>query len=274
MSGTLPGVDVSSFQGPPGNWRAEAGKITWAAVKLTELGVTGSRYVSPVAAPDWAFLQAQGKGRIAYLFGHPGVSATASAGLFLAELNALGLHDGDGIALDLEVTDGRSAAWVASWAHDVLALLERETHRKPLLYTFLSFAQAGNCAGLGKYPLWIADPSSPRGHPRVPAPWKTWAIHQHAISGNIDRDVAAYAGLNAMRSALGRKKPPVTTIKADGKTRLHDLAGGLHVGSAHLLRLQASPSRPFPHKLAAYVNEVFAASKVPVPEGVELEKPS
>ena len=84
--------------------------------------------------------------------------------------DAVGLADGDGVALDLEVTDGLSAAVVASWAHDVLRLLERQLRRVPLLYTFLSFADEGNCAGLGGYPLWIADPSSPAAGPASPHP--------------------------------------------------------------------------------------------------------
>jgi hypothetical protein len=71
----------------------------------------------------------------------------------------------------------------------------------------VDFAQEGNCAGLGRYPLWIADPSSTKGHPRVPGPWKTWAIHQYDISGAIDRDVAKYATETAMFDALGKKTP-------------------------------------------------------------------
>ena len=83
---SLPGCDVSSFQGPPADWKTAAGKIRWAGVKITELEPGGTRYVNPDAAADWAFLKQQKMGRIAYLFGHPSVSAAESVAFFAAEL--------------------------------------------------------------------------------------------------------------------------------------------------------------------------------------------
>jgi lysozyme len=201
-------VDVASFQGPPAQWRSAAGNISWAAVKLTELGTGGSRYVNPDAAADWAYLKQNGKGRIAYLFGHPSTSVSTTVSFFASEARKLGLSDRDGIALDLEVTDGRTAAQVASWAVSVQEGLFHTLHRTPVLYTFLSFAEGGNCAGLGHYPLWIADPSSAEGRPRVPRPWTTWAVHQYSQSNNLDRDVANYASRTAMFAALGKPEGP------------------------------------------------------------------
>ena len=204
---TLPGVDVSSFQGPPGSWTTVAGHIVWAAVKLTELEPNGTRYINPDAQADWDWLKANGKGRIAYLFGHPAVSATETVTFFLSELNHIGLRDTDAVALDLEVTDGLRPAQVAAWGVSVQSQLKTKLDRPPLLYTFVNFAKEGNCAGLGGYPLWIADPNNPPGQPVVPAPWKTWAIHQYAITGAIDRDVANYATQAAMFGALGKQTP-------------------------------------------------------------------
>ncbi|MHB1433664.1 MAG: glycoside hydrolase family 25 protein, partial [Streptosporangiaceae bacterium] len=176
--GLLDGVDVSSFQGPPSTWRSEAGAIAWAGVKLTELQPGGVTYVNPDAKADWDYLASHKLGRIAYLFGHPSVGALATVEFFTSQLRPLGLSDPDAVMLDLEVTDGLPPASVDAWARDVLAELEHRLHRKPLLYTYLSFAQAGNTASVGGYPLWISDPSSPKGHPQVPAPWTHWTIHQ------------------------------------------------------------------------------------------------
>jgi lysozyme len=222
----LPGVDVSSFQGPPGTWKAEAGKIDWAAVKLTELEPNGTRYVNPDAAADWNFLQNNNKGRVAYLFGHPSVSATETVSFFVTQLRKIGLHDGDGVALDLEVTDGRTAAQVSHWADAVTADLHKTLGRPPVVYTFLSFAETGNCAGLGRYPLWIADPSSPAGRPQVPKPWHTWAMHQYDISGSIDRDVANYPSLAAMKKALGKSEPKEPDVKKIGGNIVGALSAG------------------------------------------------
>lgn len=208
VSGRLPGVDVSSFQGPPGDWVAAAGDIDWGAVKLTELEANGTRYVNPDVQADWDWLKANNKGRIAYFFGHPSVSADDTVSFFLSELNKIGLHNTDAVCLDLEVTDGLGPAAVSAWADDVQSQLESTIDRTPLLYTFIDFAQEGNCAGLGRYPLWIAAPSDPPGQPEVPAPWTSWAIHQYDISGNIDRDVANYASQAAMFEALGKNTTP------------------------------------------------------------------
>jgi len=202
------GVDVSAYQGRPETWRAEAGAISWAAVKLTELEPNGTRYVNEFAAADWSWLRQNNKSRIAYLFGHPSVSAADSVDFFLAELSRLGLENDDGVALDLEDTDGLRPEQVSAWAQAVMADLVRRLGRQPVLYTFLSFAQAGNCAGLGSYPLWIADPSSRAGHPRVPPPWRKWVIHQYDISGPIDRDLANYRSQSAMTDALGKQEVP------------------------------------------------------------------
>ncbi len=213
--GLLHGVDVSSFQGLPSHWSQVAGPISWAAVKITELEPNGVHYVNPDAGPDWAYLQRQNLNRVAYLFGHPSVNAGDTVTFFLSELDKLGLHDGDGIALDLEVTDGLGPAAVSAWARNVASQLHARTGRQPVIYTFLSFAESGNCAGLGHYPLWIADPSSAMGRPQVPAPWTAWTMHQYRIIGAIDRDVAKFASPAAMRAALGKPK----------ESNVHNLGG-------------------------------------------------
>jgi lysozyme len=202
---TISGVDVSVYQGVPGAWTGAAGSFSFAAVKFTELEADGTRYVDPDAGADWSWLKAHGKYRIAYLFGHPSVSAADTVSFFASEVAKSGLEDADAIAVDLETTDGLAAAKVASWADTVLGDLHTRYGRPPLLYTYLDFAREGNCAGLGGYPLWISDPSSAAGSPTVPAPWKDWAIHQYSITGAIDRNAAHYASVAAMRAALGKK---------------------------------------------------------------------
>lgn len=229
----LHGVDVSSYQGTPGDWVAAAGALDWAAVKFTEYGPGGSEYTDPDAVYDWQWLAENGKGRIGYLFAHPSTSPANTVGLFASAAADIGLADGDGVALDFEVTDDLPAAQVAQWAHDVLALLEAEFGRVPVVYTYLGFAWAGNCTGLSKYPLWIADPDSPPGKPIVPAPWSAWSIHQYSISGQVDQDVTAWATLAEMAAAIGKAQPgpapaPAAVITGKDDGMIIDLPPGAH----------------------------------------------
>lgn len=252
---TLQGVDLSSYNGPPGTWQQAAGDITWAAVKLTELGVGGSRYVSPDAAADWAFLKQHGKGRIAYCFGHPSVSPDETVSFFASEVAKVGLEDADAVALDLESNDiNVSPAAVAEWACDVQAALEVDYDRVPLLYTFRNFAAEGNCAGLAKYPLWISDPSDAAGQPQVPAPWTGWAIHQHSTSGAIDRDVANYATLDAMQDALGRRAPrKVIHWHVNGIVTLAGVAERHHTTPQVMLRLARREHHVYRPEMQRYI---------------------
>jgi lysozyme len=245
----LHGVDIASYQGQPSSWRDAAGDLAWAAVKLTELEPGGYEYTDPDAAADWAYLGEHGLGRIAYLFAHPSVSAMDSVNLFTEALDRVGLADTDGVALDFEVTDGCSAAATAAWAADVLGLMKRALGRTPVLYTFLAFAHAGNCAGLEGYPLWIADPSSAPGHPRVPAPWGTWAIHQYSITGQVDQDVTVWATTAEMAAAIGKPTAPVAapvfTREDDGM--LIPLPPGERVGFAPWPALEEGQEAPYKH---------------------------
>lgn len=253
----LPGVDVSSFQGEPSAWRGDAGRIQWAAVKFTELGPGGSRYVNPDAGADWAFLEQQGKGRVAYLFGHPSVPVAETVSLFLAELRAAGLEDGDGAAVDLEVTDGLGPEAVDRWALEVLQELDRQLDRLPLLYSFPYFIEAGNCASLGQYLLWLANPSAAQGHPQVPiGPWKSCAIQQWQITGVIDRDVALYPDLAAMRRAIGRRQPPkVVHWRAIGIWSLAKEAQVHHTTPEVMLALAAAAGHAYRPAMKRYIEK-------------------
>jgi len=243
-------------------------------VKFSEFKPGSISYRNPDAGTDFAYLRRLGKGRIAYLFGHPSTSVTATVALFAGMCDALGLEDGDGIALDHEVTDGLSAAQVSQWARDVLRLLERALHRRPVCYTYLSFAWAGNCAGLGGYDLWISDPGRPPGYPRVPAPWNTWRIHQWGVTG-IDRDLADWPSLAAMRAAIGRPRPKPPRIEEDPMLLFRGVNAetplALPEGTA-FVRFYAGPQHAelrchFPSGQVADVHLTGTSEKVLVPAG-------
>jgi Glycosyl hydrolases family 25 len=188
----LTGCDISAFQSsiPSGQ--------EFVILKATE----GVDYVDSHFGGWWP--QLGGRLRGAYHFCHPANDPVVEATHFLAEVEDR-LAPGDLVVLDFETADGMSPAHCAAWAKTWLQHVQARTGRVPLVYTFLSFANEGYCAGLGGFPLWVADPSSPRGKPRVPPPWKDWVLHQYATSGGIDHDV--FNGDAVTWKALGSQTP-------------------------------------------------------------------
>ena len=201
------GIDISSYQGS--TWGSFAKNKAFALAKCTE----GTGYTSPDFAWDWAEIRKLGLVRGAYHFGRPATDAAAQAAYFLATVRSHGLLPGDLLALDLEVSDGLPPAAVAAWAQRFLAAVRRAVGNAVLVYTFPNFAQTGHCAGLGVWPLWIADPNHPAGHPTVPAPWKSWAFHQYSTRP-LDED--CFNGDVAALKAFASPPKPVEDTMPSG----------------------------------------------------------
>ncbi|WP_372494394.1 glycoside hydrolase family 25 protein [Actinoallomurus purpureus] len=107
----LKGIDVSSHQGTV-DWDAWKRKgLAFAVAKATE----GRTIHDSEFARNWAELRRAGLVCGAYHFGHPGNDANTEADFFLSTVRPRGLEAGDLLVLDLEQTDGRSAAHVSSW---------------------------------------------------------------------------------------------------------------------------------------------------------------
>jgi hypothetical protein len=122
----------------------------------------------------------------------------------------------------------------------------------------LSFADAGNCHGLGGWPLWMSDPSSPAGRPRIPSPWSTYAIHQFGTTGSIDRDTANYESLGAMQAHLGR-----AAAGSPGKDR--DMPSGTLLPSGPTpIRTIQRKLIPFSQLLLSTIPAVSAAEAIPL----------
>lgn len=274
----IKGVDVASFQGLPGQWSKDpaAKGIQWAGVKFTEVSidpVTGHLrvYINPDAKADWDYLWEHKLGRVAYLFAHPKVSVEETIGTFKQMTDKLGLLDTDGIAVDLEVTDGMSPAAVSSWARELFAELAKLYGRRIILYTFESFVTSGNCEGLGNYFLWIASLTTP-GLPVVPHPFQDWFAQQYAQAGAIDQDVAHFSTLAAMRAAMG--KPAFHTVEAVWVTAGMD---GL-VELSHLIQteipviLERTLSASANHRFAPGLHEYLTVGdlEAKMPRGISL----
>jgi Glycosyl hydrolases family 25 len=118
------------------------------------------------------------------------------------------------------VSDGLGPARVAEYARNWCADVHKATGHTPVVYTFLSFAQQGNCAGLGHYPLWIAEPSAPAGRPVVPKPWSSWKFHQYGTArvGSNTVDVNVFNGDTAALKKFANPAPPAPKEEAEVQT--------------------------------------------------------
>lgn len=163
------GQDWASFQADAPSTNG----LAFAFVKATE----GLTYVNPRHAAQVAHARAAGLVVGHYHFGRPG-SMGAQAAYFLAHAGAA---PNDVLCLDWE-DPGVSSADKDAWLKAVQAAAPG--HRV-VLYCNRDFWLNREHGGYAADGLWIADPSAPRGAPRIAAPW---LIHQYSSAGGLDRD--------------------------------------------------------------------------------------
>lgn len=278
----IKGRDVSAFQGAyPWN-QGEA----FGIAKATE----GTFLRDSTFAHNWALLKAKGLRRGAYHFAHPGTSPTAQAAFFVAFVKAHGLEASDALVLDLEVSDGRTAAQVAAWAVAWCNAVESSTAKNVWIYTDHAFISGGFTAGLFKHPLWIADPSEPAGAPSSVHPWPVWVMHQYGeakspTGGMVDLDIlngdtGVWDELVNLVPASTATRTVTAKWQCRGQLSLVALCaerfGGTSagVGASTVIRftLDNSPGQVFTADLAAYLSAGDLVNK-PVPKGVTLYYP-
>lgn len=208
------GIDVSDWNRQY-DWAAakkQVPDLKFGIYRLTQgLGAPGTASPDPDAAWNHAQITAQGLIRGAYHFLDPRVSGSAQAAYMVARAHALGpVLATDMFWLDNE-TAGSSPVAVAACARDFMAELDKLVPHNPRgVYTFISFAREGNCAGLGDRWLWLAYPAS--AAPVPPPPWlgKKFAFWQWGLRGGADTDafMGTAAELDAWVSSFAPKPPP------------------------------------------------------------------
>jgi GH25 family lysozyme M1 (1,4-beta-N-acetylmuramidase) len=188
------GIDVSSYQGTF-SWDQHK-DIGFAGIRATSwtgpASFTADADLRLNDAASWdAF-----SGKIPRIFYHEArAAASAPDAQALAVLRVAGhyLVAGDMLAVAMgdnggngSLSPGQVAAWNGEFAHHLRLLTER-LHRV-LLYCNPSWAQGGNCKGLGGWGLWLA--SYGVSDPVAPSPWgkHDWRIWQSSGTG-LDRDV-------------------------------------------------------------------------------------
>lgn len=176
----LEGIDISNYQANIDLAREKASRgLDFVIHKATE----GSGFVDAMYQRHRATAYNLGLVWGAYHFARPGSDPYAQADFFLGTAQ---VNKGDLVALDLEVTDGRTWSQVSDWAVTWVNRVTGAIARPVMLYSYASFLMSLPTARLTECPLWIAEPGAQL--PWYLDRWKTWAIHQYGQDGGLDQN--------------------------------------------------------------------------------------
>ena len=201
---TARGPDVSSHQGVV-DWHAvKAAGNTFAWTKATG----GSWYKNPTLSTNWDGMRNAGLVRGAYHYAfessgdpHPRRGPDAEADYFLQAMLALGLHEGDMLALDIE--EGPDDVDLADWALRWLRRVEARVGFRPLVYSGAWFTDPrgfGRVPALAGYPLWQAAYADELPSPA--APWPMVAFWQFTDKASVP-GIATPCDLNELTTSAG-----------------------------------------------------------------------
>jgi lysozyme len=214
----IPGIDVSRWQGSI-NWPAvqTTGKL-FAFIKATE----GSGLVDPFFAANWKGAKDAGLLCGAYHFFRPLQDAKKQAELFLKSVK---LESGDfPPVLDLEVSENLRAATIIQRVEIWVSEIEKQTGKKVILYSGISFLNDSFTIPAGGPPLWardhilwVANYLPPTAiQPFMPAGWDKWHFWQYSQAGQVDGingsvDLDWYNGsLEELQALAGKSATPVS----------------------------------------------------------------
>jgi lysozyme len=184
---TVPGIDVSYYQGKP-DWQAVA--ASGQRFAITRIG--DGTFMDPEFDSNYEQIREFGMVRGTYQFFRSGKDPIVLAELALGKMGELGPGDLSPV-LDVEDADDATpevmAEKVLAWVKHV----ETATGRKPIIYTgYYFWKDFVKTTALAEYPLWHAQYTVAEC-PNIPDAWKNWAIWQYSsmgsvsgISGNVD----------------------------------------------------------------------------------------
>lgn len=157
--------------------------LSFVFIKATE----GTSYTNPKHDAQVAHARAGGLVVGHYHFVRPG-SMTAQAAYFLGHARP---RAGDVLCLDWEDTR------VSGAEKDTFlrALQATAPGHRAVLYANRDFWLHRDATSFCAAGLWIADPSAPKGSPRVTHPW---LFHQYSEAGGMDRNVGNFTDRAAL----------------------------------------------------------------------------
>jgi lysozyme len=212
MTSVARGIDVSNYAGNF-NWAGTSG-LSFGICRATQgMGGPQNNSPDPYLSWNWPRIKQLGLARGAYHFMDPYSDGTAQAQYFFQTVSAQGLEPTDMLWLDNE-TAGASPSSVAATAVAFMTELAKLAPHNPIgVYSYWSFITSGNCAGLQKYPLWLAIFQA--ATPGAPAPWSKWVFWQSGSGSGYDDDVfnGSAADLQAWISSYQQTSHPLEGVE-------------------------------------------------------------
>jgi lysozyme len=267
-------IDVSNFQGNF-NWKSAKAAVPglWGGIYRLTQGLPSTHANSPDPFAGWNHQQIRDNGLHpgSYHFLDPALPGKDQAAYYVDEQDKLGWTKSTIAVVDNE-THGRSGSQVAACAAAFMQeLLVLRPHTPHLVYTYINFAQTGNDAGLGSYPLWLAWPSS--SAPSAPPPWTKWTIWQWGtrFAGGQTVDADAFNGTTADADTwLASFDVPSSLYVSDGTEDWSQIAAKVGRTSAGLARRTATHFGAYDAGTSAYIETVLGGSVLLVPKGANL----
>jgi lysozyme len=207
---TVKGIDVSIYQGTIDWTSAKNDGVVYAFVRVSD----GLNSIDSKFSANWSGSRSAGVYHGAYQFFRPSQDPIAQADLLLSKIGNTIAADDLPPVLDVEATDGLSAAQVAAgvdaWVKHVGAALGRP----PIIYTgYYFWRDSVGGPDESASPLWHAQYTS-AACPLIADTWSTWAFWQYSssgsvagISGNVDMD-RWNGDLASLKAFLGPPTPP------------------------------------------------------------------
>lgn len=214
---TVKGIDVSVYQGTI-NWTAVKGDgVKFAYIRASD----GLNSIDSKFATNWSGSRAAGVLHGAYQFFRPGQDAIAQADLLLDKIGGHLAADDLPPVIDVEASDGQSAAVITSKVKAWVEHVKAATGRDPVIYTgFYFWRDSVGAPDITSSALWHAQYTT-AACPNIAPPWQQWAIWQYSSTGTVagisgDVDMDRWNGdMASLQAFLG---PPSTGGGGGGNT--------------------------------------------------------
>jgi lysozyme len=177
---TLPGIDVSYWQGTI-NWdQVAADGIEFAFIRVSD----GTTTYDTEFQRNWSEAKRVGIIRGVYQFFRPSQDPVAQADLLISEIGG-SMEPGDlPPVVDVETGSGLSRATVAARLQEWIDRVESVLGVEPIIYTSPGvWGNYVNSSAFGDYPLWVAHYYV--SCPTMPTGWDDWEFHQYTDSGHV-----------------------------------------------------------------------------------------